>query len=140
MEEYLDFLKDVGLSILFLPVAALISAAILKWLNTKIAKFAVPYSRAFRIELLIGIAYFCCFIILCVAGILFGHKGILNLIMLILIFLIGAPFYAKMIIHPEKGPIGWQKGIAYSLIFGALDIVMQISATIVPLFILSQIY
>ena len=123
-----------------LPIGVLISAAILKWLNNKIAKFEVSYSKAFFIELIIGLVDVACFTVLGIIGIWSNSIYIVNLIMLVLFFLLGAPFYARMLIHPEKGPIGWGKGIAYSLIFGILDVLLQLSAPVILVFIFSIIY
>lgn len=140
MEDYSELLKDIGLSILVLPLGALVTAAILRWLNSKIVKFVLSYSRAYRIEILVGVAHIGCYLAAVLIGFLIDDKRILNILILFLIFLVGAPFYSKMIKHPDYGPIGWVKGSAYSIIFGVLDIGLQLSVTLIPLFIMSVIY
>ncbi len=140
MELYSEFTRDIGLAILYLPIGALISAVILRWLNSKIARFVVPYARAFRIEIIIGTVYLVCVVSLYISGRWIEDKSALNVVILILSFLVGAPFYAKMLKHPERGPIGWVKGTAYSLIFGAMDVVLQLSVTIVPILALSMFF
>ena len=68
MEEHLELLKDIGPSIIVLPFSALFTAAILRWLNTKIAKFRISYARAYLIEIIVGIAKVGCYL----AAILIG--------------------------------------------------------------------
>ncbi len=140
MEDYTEILKDVGLTIVFLPLSALFTAAILRWLNTKIAKFIISYARAYRIEIIVGFAQVACYIAAIFIGFFVEDKRILNIFTLVLIFLVGAPFYSKMIKHPDLGSIGWVRGSAYSIIFGVLDIGLQLLVTLIPLFILSAIY
>ena len=73
-------------------------------------------------------------------GFFVEDKRVLNIFILVLVFLVGAPFYSIMIKHPVLGSIGWVKGSAYSIIFGALDIGFQLLVTLIPLFILSLIH
>jgi hypothetical protein len=140
MDEYLELLKDIGISILFLPLGALVTAIVLRWLNLKIAKFVLSFSRAYRIEIIVGVAHIGCYLAAILIGLIIDDKRILNVLIMILIFLVGAPFYSRMIKHPEYGPIGWIKGSAYSIIFGGLDIALQLLVTLIPLLILSVIY
>jgi hypothetical protein len=62
MDEYSVLLKDIGISILVLPLGALITAVILRWLNLKIAKFVLSFSRAYRIEIIVGVAHIGCYL------------------------------------------------------------------------------
>jgi hypothetical protein len=140
MDEYSVLLKDIGISILVLPLGALITAVILRWLNLKIAKFVLSFSRAYRIEIIVGVAHIGCYLTAVLIGFMIDDKRILNVLVIILLFLVGAPFYSKMIKHPDYGPIGWVKGSAYSITFGVLDIALQLLVTLIPLFILSLIY
>lgn len=140
MEEYSELLKDIGLSIIVLPFSALFTAAILRWINSKIAKFRISYARAYRIEIIVGVTQIGCYLTAVLIGIFIEDYRILNIFAIVLIFLVGAPFYSKMIAHPDSGPIGWVKGSAYSVIFGILDIVLQLALTFIPLFVLSIIY
>jgi hypothetical protein len=140
MDEYSIFLKDIGISILVLPLGALVTAVILRWLNLKIAKFVLSFSRAYRIEIIVGVAHIGCYLTAILIGFLIDDKRILNVLILFLLFLVGAPFYSKMIKHPDYGPIGWVKGSAYSIIFGGLGIALQLLATLIPLLILAVVY
>jgi hypothetical protein len=140
MDEYSVLLKDIGISILVLPLGALITAVILRWLNLKIAKFVLSFSRAYRIEIIVGVARIGCYLAAILIEFLIDDKRILNVLILFLLFLVGAPFYSKMIKHPDYGPIGWVKGSAYSIIFGGLGIALQLFVTLIPLFILAVVY
>jgi hypothetical protein len=140
MTTYSEFLKEIGLSALLMPLIVAITAGILKWLNKKISKFDVPYSRAFTIELIIGAAGIVLSTVLGIIGIWANSFAVVNLAMLVLLFLLGTPFYAKMLVHPESGPIGWGKGFVYSIIFGTLDVVLQFLTAFVPIMVLSLIY
>jgi hypothetical protein len=140
MDEYSVLLKDIGISILVLPLGALITAVILRWLNLKIAKFVLSFSRAYRIEIIVGVANIGCYLTAVLTGFMIDDKRILNVLVIFLLFLVGAPFYSKMIKHPDYGPIGWVKGSAYSIIFGGLDIALQLLVVLIPLLILSVIY
>jgi hypothetical protein len=140
MDEYSVLLKDIGISILVLPLGALITAVILRWLNLKIAKFVLSFSRAYRIEIIVGVAHIGCYLTAVLIGFMIDDKRILNVLVIFLLFLVGAPFYSKMIKHPDYGPIGWVKGSAYSIIFGGLDIALQLLVVLIPLLILSVIY
>jgi hypothetical protein len=140
MDEYSLLLKDIGISILVLPLGALITAVILRWLNLKIAKFVLSFSRAYRIEIIVGVGHIGCYLAAVLIGFMIDDKRILNVLVLFLLFLVGAPFYSKMIKHPDYGPIGWVKGSAYSIIFGGLDIALQLLVVLIPLLILSVIY
>jgi hypothetical protein len=140
MTTYSEFFKDIGLGILLLPIIVSISAVILRWLNKKISKFDIPFSKAFTVELLIGVVGIIISFLIGVIGIWAKRFTIVNLVMLVLFFLSGTPFYAKMLVHPKKGPIGWRKGLVYSIILGALDVLFQLAATFVQIFLLSIIY
>jgi hypothetical protein len=140
MEEYSELLRDIGLSIIVLPLSALFTAAILRWLNTKIAKFIISFARAYRIEILVGVTRIGCYLAAVSIGVFIDDYRILNIFAILLIFLVGVPFYSKMIIHPDSGPIGWVKGGTYSIIFGFLDVVLQLAVTLIPLFVLSIIF
>jgi len=126
MEEHTKILKEIGLAIIFLPLSALFTAAILRWLNKKIAKFMISYPRAYLIEIIVGIANaVCCFAIILI-GTLFEGKIISNNFLIFLIFLVRAAFYSKMIVRPGYGPIGWVKGGAYSISFGLLYLALKL--------------
>ncbi len=140
MTAYSEFFKEIGIGLLLLPFIVAISAVILRWLNKKISKFDISFSKAFKVELLIGVVSIALSIVLGAIGIWANSFAIINLVVLVLFFLLGTPFYAKMLVHPEKGPIGWGKGLAYSSIFGALDVLFQLSITFVPIIVLSIIY
>lgn len=140
MTTYSEFYKDIGFGLLLLPIIIAVSAAMLKWLNKKIAKFDISYAKAFKIKLIIGVIEITCLLALGTIGIWMNSFVIINLIGFILFFLLGAPFYAKMILHPKTGPIGWGKGVTYSLIFGIFDIVLQLLALFIPITLLSIIY
>ncbi len=133
-------LKEIGISIIVLPLAALVTAAILRWVNSKIAKFVLSFSRAYRIEIIVGVAHIGCYLAAILMGLFIDDNRIINVLALFLLFLVGAPFYSKMIKHPDYGPIGWVKGSAYSITFGVLDLAIQLLVTLIPLFILSLIY
>ena len=136
----MELLKDIGISILVLPLGALITVVVLRWLYLKIAKFVLSFSRAYRIEIKVGVAHIGCYLAAILIGFFIDDKTILNVLIIILIIFAGAPFYSRMIKHPEYGPIGWVKGSAYAIIFEGLDIALQFSVTLIPLLILSVIY
>ena len=91
------------------------------------------------IELLIDIVEMACYTLLGGLGVWIGGYKFVNAIILVLFFFLGTPFYARMLVHPDAGPVGWRKGLIYSIIFGAINILFELSITFVSLFIFSII-
>ena len=126
MEFSPEYLKDLSLIICFFPVAIALLAVFLKFINKIVCKFSVSYLRALKIEFLVCITFLVLDFLTSTLGFYFDCVLYAAIFSMILYFIIGTPFYAKMLVHPMKGPIGWGKGLVISLIFGVLDVIIQV--------------
>lgn len=124
--EYKEMILDVVFTTVVLPIFSLFLAYLLQRINKAVSKFHLPYSKAFKIQLLaefFNISVL--FLITSIVGFYFDNFRMANALIIVLTLFLRAPFYASMIIHPTNGSIGWTKGIMYSIMMGFLGMIVS---------------
>lgn len=107
---------EIILRMLFqIAIASLIGAVFLRFATHTVAKFDLPYGRAYWLVFLVSaISNIAAFVF----GSAFGARNPIAIIILTLIFwlFIGAGIFGKMIQTPQSGEIGFGKGMKISCI------------------------
>jgi hypothetical protein len=121
-----------------LPLGAAFWAIFLRLFTKIVAKFSLAYSRAFLIMLAIFIINtIISFISGSIIFALTGDHSFPRFDVLITVFFVQAFIYAKMLKHPETGPIGLSKGFLISLYIVLIDIAIIIIMTVFSMIIYS---